>query len=114
MPAPDDPIWPNNPHPVAVLLNDLYSFSPASATWKELSPSGAVPAPRTSMGFTATPDGSLYVFGGTTSGGEERMMVWLLVRENSRLTLRSIDAEDTKVKVKGYKGTDELVCCQVS
>ena len=66
------------------------------------------------MGFTATPDGSLYVFGGTTSGGEERMMVWLLVRENRRLTLRSINAEDAKVKAKGHKGTDERFCSRVS
>jgi hypothetical protein len=50
--------------PAAVYYNDLYRFNPATVTWTALSPSGPFPSPRHMMGFTATPDGKLYVFGG--------------------------------------------------
>jgi N-acetylneuraminic acid mutarotase len=49
-------------------LNDLYRFSPAASTWTALSSSGSAPSSRYAMGFTATPDGMLYVFGGLASG----------------------------------------------
>ena len=58
---------------VAVVLNDLYSFSPATVQWMELSPSGSIPSPRISMGFTSTADGMLYVFGGWNNDGEKRV-----------------------------------------
>jgi hypothetical protein len=45
-------------------LNDLYRFDPAALKWTKLSPAGPAPAPRFAMGFAATPDGMLYVFGG--------------------------------------------------
>ncbi len=45
-------------------FNDLYHLDPATATWTKLNPSGSPPAERHMMGFTATPDGALYVFGG--------------------------------------------------
>ena len=48
---------------------DLYRFSPATNTWTALSPSGSGPSSRFRMGFAATPDGMLYVFGGYGSGG---------------------------------------------
>jgi hypothetical protein len=48
----------------AGFLNDVYRFSAAANTWTPLSPSGSGPSPRSSMGFVATPDGMLYVFGG--------------------------------------------------
>ena len=53
--------------PAAGYLNDLYRLSPAANTWTALSPSGSGPSPRDHMGFAATPDGMLYVFGGTVS-----------------------------------------------
>ena len=51
-----------------VTLNDLYSFDPAAGAWAALSPSGPAPAPRYGAGFAATPDGTLYVFGGQGDG----------------------------------------------
>ena len=53
----------------AVHLNDMYRFSPAANTWTALSPSGSGPSPRYGVGFAATPDGMLYVFGGYDDGG---------------------------------------------
>ena len=54
--------------PAAAYLNDVYRFSPAANTWTALSPSGSAPSPRYGMGFAATPDGMLYVFGGNATG----------------------------------------------
>ena len=52
----------------AVDFNDLFRFDPATNTWTELIPSGRVLPPATAqMGFTATPDGRLYLFGGTVA-----------------------------------------------
>ena len=51
-----------------VFFNDLYRFSAAANTWTALSPSGSGPSPRSDMGFAATPDGMLYVFGGYDGG----------------------------------------------
>ncbi len=48
----------------AVYYNDLYRFDPATVTWTALSPTGIPPSRRHMMGFAATPDGKLYVFGG--------------------------------------------------
>ena len=42
----------------------IYRFDPTIGTWTELSGAGSAPSPRYGMGFTATPDGMLYVFGG--------------------------------------------------
>jgi hypothetical protein len=57
--------------------NDVYRFSPAANTWTALSPSGPGPSPRSGMGFAATPDGMLYVFGGRDGGnvGEEGRLI---------------------------------------
>jgi hypothetical protein len=59
--------------------NDVYRFSPAANTWTALSPSGSGPSPRGSMGFAATPNGMLYVFGGYGSGNGrvEGAYTWL-------------------------------------
>ena len=51
-------------------FNDLYSFSPTSNTWAAHNASSA-PSPRFAMGFAATPDGMLYVFGGSGTSGEK-------------------------------------------
>ena len=48
-------------------LNDLYIFNPAANSWTQLSPTGALPSGRRSMGFTVTPDGQLWVLGGLNS-----------------------------------------------
>lgn len=48
----------------AVLLNDLYVFTPSTSTWRLILPSGALPSVRWTMGCRTTPDGALYVFGG--------------------------------------------------
>jgi hypothetical protein len=42
----------------------MYRFNAAASTWTALSPSGSAPSPRWGIGFAATPDGMLYVFGG--------------------------------------------------
>jgi hypothetical protein len=61
--------------PAAGNLNDLYRFSAAANNWTALSPSGSGPSPRYAMGFAATPDGMLYVFGGTSGSGIESLRV---------------------------------------
>jgi N-acetylneuraminic acid mutarotase len=55
--------------PAAVFYNDVYRFSAAANTWTALSPTGSGPSPRVYLGFAATPDGMLYVFGGTVGNG---------------------------------------------
>jgi hypothetical protein len=57
--------------PATAPLNDLYRFSAGDNTWTALSPTGSGPTPRDSMGFAATPDGMLYVFGGDGGSGKE-------------------------------------------
>jgi hypothetical protein len=49
---------------------DMHSFSAVDNAWTPLSPSGSGPSSRFSMGFAATPDGMLYVFGGWGDGNE--------------------------------------------
>jgi hypothetical protein len=44
--------------------NDLYRFNPGTSTWAHLVTIGDVPSSRVRMGFTATPDGMIYLFGG--------------------------------------------------
>ncbi len=56
--------------PLAVVFNDLYSFSPAVGTWTALFPSGSGPSPRSTPGFTVTPDGMVYIFGGWNENGD--------------------------------------------
>jgi hypothetical protein len=56
----------------AYYYNDLYCFSAAANTWTALSPSGSRPPLRDTMGFAATPDGMLYVFGGWDDGNGGR------------------------------------------
>ncbi len=60
---------PGLPLPAAVSFNDLYRFDPAAVKWTTLSPSGSAPSPRFAMGFAATPDGMLYVVGGSGNEG---------------------------------------------
>jgi hypothetical protein len=55
--------------PAAVSLNDLYRFSAAANTWTALSPTGSGPSRRYLMGFAATPDGMIYVYGGWSGSG---------------------------------------------
>ena len=43
---------------------DLWVYSPATNAWTSLSPTGPAPSERILMGFTATPDGRVYLFGG--------------------------------------------------
>ena len=64
-------------------LNDVYRFDVAAATWTALSPSGPIPVIRYYMGFTSTPDGMLYVFGGyvqfASYGGDPLLLLLSLV-----------------------------------
>ncbi len=55
--------------------DDMYSFNPASSMWTTLAPSGAVPSARLGMGFTSTPDGLLYLFGGLQAVGNGKLLV---------------------------------------
>jgi hypothetical protein len=54
--------------PAAGLHNDLHRFNPAANACTALSPTGSGPSRRWAMGFAATPDGMLYVFGGSGTG----------------------------------------------
>jgi hypothetical protein len=49
---------------IPVVLDDLHSFDPSSLTWTAVVPSGNSPSGRYSFGFTAAPDGIVYLFGG--------------------------------------------------
>jgi hypothetical protein len=62
---PPPPLSARPTPPAAGYLNDLYRFSAADNAWTALSPSSSGPSPRFGMGFAATPDGMLYVFGGS-------------------------------------------------
>jgi hypothetical protein len=66
--------------PAAGYLSDVYLFSAAANTWTALSLSGSGPSSRVGMGFEATPDGMLYVFGGTGGSGGNRTGIggWLV------------------------------------
>ena len=66
-----------------VFLNDLHSFSPTSNTWTEHNATHP-PSVRDDMGFAATPDGVLYVFGGYANG-EERVQEGRILK-NKALT----------------------------
>jgi N-acetylneuraminic acid mutarotase len=66
------------PRPTLVtdFLNDLYRFSPTSNAWTALSVASP-PSARYGMGFAATPDGMLYVFGGSGTGSRGEGRVWI-------------------------------------
>jgi hypothetical protein len=51
-------------------LNDLFVLNPDTLTQTFISLSGSIPPPRYGMGFAATPDGMLYVFGGCGNSGK--------------------------------------------
>jgi hypothetical protein len=55
--------------PLPAASNNIYSFNQQSTSWEVISPSGSAPSSRYGMGFTATPDGILYVFGGNGNSG---------------------------------------------
>ncbi len=64
--------WVEDPWPPAPdSFNDLYRYSPATATWTALSQHGSLPT-RITLGFAATPNGMLYLYGGCISGNEGR------------------------------------------
>lgn len=42
----------------------LYTFSPANGSWTAVAMSDSPPPPRTRSHLTATPNGTLYLFGG--------------------------------------------------
>jgi N-acetylneuraminic acid mutarotase len=65
----------SRPSLVAGLFNDLYRFSPTSNAWTALSVASP-PSARYDMGFVATPDGMLYVFGGWDNSGHGEGSVW--------------------------------------
>ena len=48
----------------AAVFNDLYSYDSPKSTWTAISSSGSAPSSRRGMGFAATANGMLYVFGG--------------------------------------------------
>jgi N-acetylneuraminic acid mutarotase len=55
--------------PAGQRLDDLHSFSPTDNKWSDLTTStGTRPSTRHQMGFTAAPDGKLYLFGGSFAG----------------------------------------------
>ena len=82
--------------PLAGLLDDLYVFSPSSCSWTMLSPYGSVPPVLYKVGFTATPNGMLYLFGGAdgksrrgaSTGGVVRSPLRTNTANKSRARLR--------------------------
>ena len=50
-------------------FNDLYRYNPTTATWTKFAHFGSVPSVRYAMGFVATSDSELYVFGGADEYG---------------------------------------------
>ena len=64
IPIPRPWYSPSHPHFLSAVsvLNDLYRFSPTNNVWTALS-AAFPPSARGFMGFAATPDGMLYVFG---------------------------------------------------
>ncbi len=69
--------------PAADFANDIFRFDPATATWTELRPFGPAPVERRRMGFAATPDGMLYVFGGMCCGLKEQISGMRVVKAES-------------------------------
>jgi hypothetical protein len=73
----------------------LHRFSALANNWTTLFPSGSGPSPRIGVGFAATPNGMLYVFGGlfiasNKSGGQLRWMgpvAWDAVMWRARAAL---------------------------
>jgi hypothetical protein len=71
LPPPAAPPLSARPSPSAAgFWTDVWCFNVAANNWTLLSPSGTGPSPRNFNGFTATPDGMLYVFGGSYDGNE--------------------------------------------
>ena len=48
--------------------NDLFSFDPQARRWTQLNPVGNIPPPVHGMGFLASSNGLLYLFGGEGGG----------------------------------------------
>jgi N-acetylneuraminic acid mutarotase len=61
-----------NPHPlhVAGKKTDIFCYDPKVDTWTKLVTTGSAPSERIYLGFTAAPDGKLYLFGGDNDGNE--------------------------------------------
>jgi hypothetical protein len=52
---------------------DVHRYNPANSTWTALNASGSIPSPRVHFCVAGTPDGMLYLFGGSILGvGDER------------------------------------------
>jgi hypothetical protein len=60
---------------------DAHRYNPASSTWTALNASGSIPTPRTQFCVAGTPDGMLYLFGGSITGvGDEQIEICVSVR----------------------------------
>ena len=57
--------------PAAGYLVGLYRYNPASVTWALIPPNGTAPSERYNFGFAATPNSTLYVFGGVDNGDQD-------------------------------------------
>jgi hypothetical protein len=73
LPPPTAAIAPERASPARaaatfIHFNDLHCFSATANTWTALSSTGSGPSGRHAMGFVATPDGMLWVFGGSGRG----------------------------------------------
>jgi hypothetical protein len=64
---------------IADFSNDLYRYNPTTRVWTALSPSGTKPSKREFTGFTATPGGKLYAYGGLGYFGDTLEAVHALV-----------------------------------
>jgi hypothetical protein len=50
-------------------FNDISRFDPTTNAWATLSTSGLTPSGRWWMGFSAAPDGTIFLFGGGNGNG---------------------------------------------
>ena len=54
----------------SMIYGDMFVFDTIANSWSKIEASGPTPSARYSMGFTSTPDGQVYVFGGTDGSVE--------------------------------------------
>ncbi len=53
---------------LAEFQNNIFTFDQSINSWTQLAAVGTLPSGRERMGFTSTPDGLIYMFGGYSGG----------------------------------------------
>jgi N-acetylneuraminic acid mutarotase len=87
--------------------NDLYRFSPGDNAWTALPPSGSAPSPRNAMGFAATPDGMLYIFGGLDGIGRRNDLHRFAAGDNAWTALSPSGSAPSSRSAMGFVATPD-------